>query len=96
MVGSSCVSAVVDSLFVVAPIVVCGGWRVVFSPCFVLQYLVYFLVLQSSSEEERAGCFNSNCLLYIMWLLVFCVSSSRCRGLVCCVLSWHLLIRLTF
>ena len=39
-------SVVVDSLFIVAPIV-CGGS--VFGSCFVMQYFVYFLV----SEEER-------------------------------------------
>ena len=36
---------IVDSLFNVAPIV-CGGS--VFGPCFVVQYIVSFLVLQSS------------------------------------------------
>ena len=38
-------SVVVDSLFIVAPIV-CVFF--VFGPCFVVQYLVSFLVLQSS------------------------------------------------
>ena len=37
--------AVVDSLFIVAPIVFVGS---VFSPCFVFHYLVSFLVLLSS------------------------------------------------
>ena len=36
---------VIDSLFIVAPIVCVGS---VFDPCCVPQYLVYFLVLQSS------------------------------------------------
>ena len=35
-------------------------------------------VLSSSAEEGRAGCFA----LFVMWLSVFCVSSSRCHGLV--------------
>ena len=39
------VSAVVDSLFIVTPIV-CGGY--VFGPCFVVQLLVSSLVLQLS------------------------------------------------
>ena len=42
-------SVVVDSLFIVTPIV-CGGS--VFGSCFVIQYFVSFLV----GEEERAGC----------------------------------------
>ena len=37
---------VVDSLFVVAAIVCLG---LVFGPCFVMQYLVSFLMLQSSN-----------------------------------------------
>ena len=37
---------VVDSLFIVAPIVCV--FFCVFGPCFVVQYLVSFLVLQSS------------------------------------------------
>ena len=51
----------------VAIIVVCvwgGGWGWGFGPCFVVQYLVSFIVLQSSLwGRERAGCFTSNCLL---------------------------------
>ena len=43
---------VVDSLFIVAPIV-CGVS--VFSPCFRMQCLVFFLVLQSSWRGERTG-----------------------------------------
>ena len=48
---------VIDSLFIVAPIV-CGGF--VFGPCFVGQCLVSFkfLVLQSSAEAKRTGCFT--------------------------------------
>ena len=42
---------VVDSLFIVAPIVSLGlgGWGSVLCICLVLQYLASFLVLQSSS-----------------------------------------------
>ena len=39
------VCVVLDSLFIEAPIV-CGGS--LFGPCFVMQYLVSFLALQSS------------------------------------------------
>ena len=42
LVGSP---VVVGSLFIVA-LIVCGGSM--FGSCFVIQYLVYFLVLQSS------------------------------------------------
>ena len=34
-----------------------------FGACFVTQYLVSFLVLQSFAEEERAGCFILNVFL---------------------------------
>ena len=53
-----CESPVVDSLFNAASIV-CGGS--VLGPCFIMQYLVPFLFLQSQSpldEEERAGWFT--------------------------------------
>ena len=57
-----------------------------FGPCFVMQYLVFFLFLQSSilAEEERAGCFS------IIGFLLSCgrkcyVSLSRCSELVCTV-----------
>ena len=49
---------VVDLLFFVAPIV-CGN--PVFSPCFVMHYLVSFLVLQSSLRRRES------------WLLYFLV-----------------------
>ena len=35
------------------------------------------------AAEEIAGCFTLTCVLAVMWLAVFCVSSSQCRGLVC-------------
>ena len=34
-------------------------------------------------EEERVGCFAL--VVFLMWLLVFCGSSSWCHGLVCSV-----------
>ena len=69
-----------------------------FVPYFVIQYLVSLLALQSSRcgreserererERERGGggwLLNFNCVLAVVWLLLFCVSSSRrCRLLVC-------------
>ena len=53
-------SVVVDSLFLVAPIV-CGCS--VFGPYFVMQYLVSILVLQSSSRGRE------NWLFYLTYLL---------------------------
>ena len=35
-----------------------------FGPCFVMQYLVFFLVCDYLAEEERAGCFT----LIVGWL----------------------------
>ena len=35
-------------------------------------------------------------LLDVMWLLVFCVSSSCCSGLICSVWLWHFMVILTF
>ena len=46
---------VVVSLLIVAPIV-CGGYTNVFGPCFVVQYLVSFLVYNHLTWEERVGC----------------------------------------
>ena len=51
-------SVVVDSLFIVAPIV-CEG--ILFGPCFVMQYLVSFLVLLIILLRRES------------WLLVLCV-----------------------
>ena len=56
----------------------------VFGPCFDMQYLVSFLVLKSSSCGRESCLLYFNCHVGAMWLLVlvFCVSSSRCYGLV--------------
>ena len=60
--------------------------------CFVMQYIVFFLVLQSSCWGREGRLLYFNHLLAVVWLLVFCVSSSWCRGLVCsvcdCGISW--------
>ena len=53
----------------------------VFGPCFVVQYLVSFLILQSQRELVALLLLPFDAML----LLVFCVSSSRCSGLVCSV-----------
>ena len=51
---------VVYSLYIVAPIVY---FKFVFGPCFVMQYLVFYPVLQErdierQGERERVGCFT--------------------------------------
>ena len=46
--GSSESGLILDSLFIVAPIVWGEGGGVVFGPSFLMQYFVSFLVLQSS------------------------------------------------
>ena len=74
-------SAIVYLVFAVAPIV-CEG--LVLDPCFVLQYFVSFLVLQSSrwgggETELLYFC----CVLTVMLLLSLFDSSSWCHGLVC-------------
>ena len=51
------------------------GWSV-------MEYTVSFLVFNHHTEEKKAGFFD--CVLAVVWLLVFCVSSSWCHGgLVC-------------
>ena len=62
---------VVYSLFSVVPIVL-GLW-------FVVVFWCRFWFRNHLAEEERVGCFT----LIVLWLSVFCVSSSRCLGLVC-------------
>ena len=55
-----------------------------FGSRFVMQYLESFLsVCNRLDEKDRGCCFILNCVLAVMTLLVFYVSSSRCRGLVC-------------
>ena len=61
-----------------------------FDPCLVMQYLKSpFKFCNYLTEEERAGCFA--CLFDVMWLLVFCVSSLLCCGLICSMLLLHFL-----
>ena len=49
-----------------------------------MQYLVSFLVLQSSRGKRD--------LVDVRWLLVFCLSSSWCHGLVCIPWLWQFLV----
>ena len=77
-----------DSVFVgtllLTMFAVGGRGGAVVDPCFIMQYLVSFLVLLR--KRELVALF---CVLAIAWLSVISVSSSRCRGLVCdCGLSW--------
>ena len=46
-------------------------------------------------EDETRCCFL-NCILAVMWLLLFCVSSSWYSGLVCNVKLWHFLVILAY
>ena len=73
-------SVVVDSLFIVASVIL---WGFVFGPCFVMQYLVSYLVFQSSPRGRECWLLYFNCVLAVVRLLVFCVSSLFCPGLVC-------------
>ena len=63
--------------FLFAPIA-CGGS--VFCPCFVMQYFVSFLVLQSSWRGKERWLLYFYFLPGVSWLLVFCGSFSRCHG----------------
>ena len=51
-----------------------------FGACFVIEYFVYFKLCNHLDGEERVGCFT-----LIVFLSVFCGSSSRWGGLVCSV-----------
>ena len=64
-------SVIVDSLFIVA-LSVCGSF--VFGPCFLMQYLTSFLVLQLSRWGRESWLLYFNCHFDAMWLFVFCVS----------------------
>ena len=67
---------VVDSLFAVAPIV-CRFF--VFGPCFVVQYFVSFLVLQSSQKERwlLKNCFKCHVTVSVLCLFL----TVQCVGL---------------
>ena len=69
-------------------------WEFCVGLCFGMHYFMPFLVLQSSwwGRESRLLCFY--CLLDV--LLLFCCSSSWCRGLDCSVSLWICLIILTY
>ena len=42
-----------------------------FAPCFVIQYLVSFLVLQSTMKEKIAGCFTLIVFLHVAVSFLF-------------------------
>ena len=70
----------VDLLLFVASDV-CG--RFLFGACFVMVNFMSFLVLQPlCRDRERVLVALLNCVPTVVWLLVFCFSSSRCCGLV--------------
>ena len=56
-----------------------------FYPCFVVLYLVTFLVLQSSRFGRESSWLLTlfAILCYVTVGVLTCVSSSRCRGFVC-------------
>ena len=65
-------------------LIVCGS--AVFSTGFVMQYYtVPFLVEQSFYCGRESWLLYFDCLLAVIWPLVFCVSSSRCCGMACSV-----------
>ena len=47
------------------------------------------MFLWRTHHETFIVCTGLNCLPKILWLLFFCGSSSRCRGLVCGVWLWY-------
>ena len=49
---------------------------------FVVQYLVFFLVLQSSCRRRESWLISFNCVIDVVWTLMSCFSYSRCLGLV--------------
>ena len=63
--------------------------------CLVLT-LLCCLVLQSSWWGRESWLLYFNCLSDVLWLLVLCGSSSRCRGWVCSVWLWYFLIILIY
>ena len=69
-------------------------WKM-YGLCFVMQYLVSFLALQSSCQGRESWLFYFNYLPDVLKVLVFNGSSSWCHVLVCSVLLWYFLIILT-
>ena len=67
----------IHCLFVVAHID-CG--ILVLGHCLVLQYVMSFLVLQSSRWDRKSWLLYVRCVLKGMWLLSPFDSSSRCHG----------------
>ena len=61
---------------------------VVFGPCFVIQTLQSFLVLQHLAEDERVGLFCSCCHLTVSVLCVFYRGTLGCYLACDCGISW--------
>ena len=66
--------------------------------CFVVQYLASILILQLSclGRDSWLHLLYFICLLDVMCLIIFFVSSLPCCGLVCCVWLLYFLVILTF
>ena len=63
--------------------------------CVVVPYLVYFLVLyfMVKERESESWLLYFICILDVMWLLMFRISSSKkCCWLVCSVWLWDFLV----
>ena len=65
----------IDSCLLLLPL-----WGSVFFPCFVVQCSVSFLVLQSYCWGRESWLLYFVCLYGVLWLLLFCGFSARCRG----------------
>ena len=68
-------SVVVDSLLIVAPVFMVSFcvWSLL---CYIVLSVLYRFTIISLSKGGQVT------LLYELWLSMFCVSPSRCRGLV--------------
>ena len=71
------------SLFSVAPIVLVFCVRSLF--CYAVLGVLSSFAIIPLRKRELIALLLCHCFLDVMWLLVFCLSSSLCRDLVCCV-----------
>ena len=71
-------------------------WGSLFVLCFVVHCFVSFLVLQSYcyERERESWLFYFAGLPCVLWLILFCGSSSWCQWLVFSVCLWYFLIKL--
>ena len=81
-------------LVIIAPIacvahVVCVGCvKSLF--CYAVLSVLFSFVIISLRTRERAGCFTL--IVFLVLLLLFCVSFSRCHRLACGLRFWHFLL----